>query len=129
VADREESVARASQVASAASRAVWAKHQGKAAGPALAQFRRRLELFVAALFPGAPPIVEAEQPERAPLLARLTGRVDPGRPTAAAASTDGARLQLPPVVRADPEPAAARYRLLALEQAARAHRGTPLHLP
>ncbi len=98
----------------------------------LVEVRGRLELFVRAAF-GVPLVIGvAEPPPRPSWFARLGKRIPRHlveRRTLA--STDGERLRLPRSLPAEPdaEGARARYRLLAAEQAARAARGTPRHLP
>src|SRR5690606_23661811 len=98
----------------------------------LVEVRGRLELFVRAAF-GVPLVIGvAEPPPRPSWFARLGKRIPRHlveRRTLA--STDGERLRLPRSRPAEPdaEGARARYRLLAAEQAARAARGTPRHLP
>lgn len=93
----------------------------------LARLQRRLELFLAALYRDPPRILAADPPPPATWLARAMGRA-PRHLSAstATASTDGASIWLPRALPAgDEEAAAATYRLLAIEQAARAARGTP----
>jgi nitric oxide reductase NorD protein len=125
VAEPEEVITEAAHFATTRARALWSKRRPSDAPPRLADYQRRLELLVAALFEHVPPIV-AERPAPLPLLARLALRGDRTKPGVPLASTDGARLRLPPELpRAAALDAAARYRLLALEQAARAQRGTP----
>ena len=98
----------------------------------LASVRQRLELFLRALYAEAPLIVPAD-PSPAPVwLARLMGRAPRHlTPRTALASTDGACIWLPRALDApEGEPRAlATYRLLAVEQAARAARATPGHAP
>ena len=98
----------------------------------LVRIRQRLELFLGALYVGAPAILPADPPPAPTWLARLTGRVPRhlARQTATAA-TDGARIWLPRAVECAEGAARAvhTYRLLAVEMAARADRGTPRHVP
>lgn len=112
--------------------ALWRRQRPPAAVLELAEVRGRLELLIAALFPEPPPVVVAEPPARATPLARWVRRtprhlVD----LRALPSTDGRRIQLPEsldMARGRRE-TAVRYRLLAVEQAARAQRRTPALLP
>ncbi|MFL5537408.1 MAG: nitric oxide reductase activation protein NorD [Longimicrobiaceae bacterium] len=97
------------------------------AGVPLETVRRRLELFLAALYGRGIPIAAAEAPPTPPLLRRLLRRA-PSPPRTPAASTDGARVLLPPVL-GEASDALARYQLLAVEQAERLVRGTPLLAP
>lgn len=94
----------------------------------LEDVRRRLELLVGALHADSPPISVAEPPSRPSILGRLAHRVPRHmvdlRPLA---STDGNRLRLPRELDAasGEDRARATYVMLALQQAARAARGTP----
>lgn len=98
-------------------------------GVLLESVRRRLELFLAAMYGRAIPIAEAEVPPAEPLLRRVLRR-GPRRPPGPAAWTDGERILLPPRVGdADAADALARYQLLAVEQAERLMRGTPRLAP
>jgi nitric oxide reductase NorD protein len=99
----------------------------------LARVKRRLELVAGALYGDIPSILPSDPPPRPTWLARVLGRA-PGHLSARTAppGTDGASVWLPRAIEtgADDEQAAvATYRLLALEQMARAARGTPAHAP
>ena len=98
----------------------------------LVRIRQRLELFLGALYVGAPSILPADPPPAPTWLARLAGRAPRHltRQTATAA-TDGVRIWLPRAVESSEGEARAvdTYRLLAVEMAARADRGTPRHAP
>lgn len=108
---------------------VWRQQSAGAGQATLAEARRRLDLLVAAAC-GAPlPIVRAEPPARATLFGRIARRtprhlVD----LRALPSTDGVRIRLPdlPSDGTGGDTPDRRYRLLALVQASRAARGTPL---
>ncbi|MEP6549576.1 MAG: VWA domain-containing protein [Gemmatimonadales bacterium] len=109
---------------------LWRRNTKGAPMAGLADSRRRLETLLAALYPSPLPIVSAESPAQPTLFGRLARRtprhlVD----LRALPSTDGVRIRLPPLLDAGAGDAAARYRLLAVVQAARAARGTPLLLP
>src|SRR5690606_37556720 len=99
--------------------------------PVLVDVRNRLEFFVAALCPDAPPIVVAEPPAIPHLLARMMKRIPRHLVEHAAhASTDGAKIRLPRRLgEATAGATLELYRLLALQQAFRAVRGTPAFLP
>lgn len=94
----------------------------------LADVRRRLELLVGAYHLNAPAIVVAEPLSPPSLFARLFLRIPSHmvdlRPLA---GTDGVKIRLPRAVNADDgdEAATSVYRVLALQQTARAVRGTP----
>ncbi|MGE5230374.1 MAG: nitric oxide reductase activation protein NorD [Deltaproteobacteria bacterium] len=129
MAEPEDLIAEGALLATHAARQLWARRAGADPGPGLPELRRRLELFVVALFPDSPPIGPADPPPAPTLLSRLAGRA-PDSGAEALASTDGRRIRLPRRLEAVPPPAvAARYRLLALVQAARAARGTPALIP
>src|SRR5688572_20328589 len=109
---------------------LWRRHANGAPEFGLGEARRRLETLLAALYAAPLPIVPAEAPARPTLFGRLAHRmprhlVD----LRALPSTDGARIRLPPQLDASADDPAARYRLLAVVQAARAARGTPKLLP
>ena len=99
--------------------------------PGLADLRRRLELFVAAVFPDAPEIGIAEPPAPPSFLMRLARRrTSHLHGTLALSSGDGERIRLPGTLDfLAPADIPERYRLLALEQAARVARGTMKSLP
>lgn len=109
---------------------LWRRHTNGAPVAGLADSRRRLETLLAALYASPLPLVPAESPARPTLFGRIARRtprhlVD----LRALPSTDGVRIRLPPLLDVGPYDAAARYRLLAVVQAARAARGTPRLLP
>ncbi len=129
MSEPEEVITDAALIATSAARTLWASRRTPDARAALGDVRRRVELFIATLFPGAPMIGAAEPPAPLSLLARLAGYADRAAPPIPLASVDGTRLRLPPRVDATGERAVALYRLLALEQAARAERGTTSSVP
>lgn len=109
---------------------LWRRHTKDAPVAGLADARRRLETLLAALYENPLPIVPAEAPARSSLFGRLARRtprhlVD----LRALPSTDGVRIRLPRQLDASADDGMARYRLLALVQAARAARGTSRLLP
>ncbi len=114
-------------------RDLWARRSaGEETRPLqLRDVRRRVELFVVALFPDAPEIGVADPPAPLSLLARLARRRTAHLHThSAMSSTDGIRIRLPGGLESLPASAVLdRYRLLALEQASRASRGTPAFVP
>ena len=116
------------RVAAAAARDLWWRVRPAAEAPdlVLGQVRPRLELLLNALYGRRVPILPAD-PEPAPTwLARLFGRAPRHRAgVGALAATDGRHVWLPRTLDArDGEPAALdRYRLLAVEQAARIAHG------
>ena len=107
---------------------LWRRHAANAPVLGLSDTRRRLELLVVAYRGQALPIVAAQTAARPTWFGRIARRtpkhlVD----LRALPSTDGMRIRLPPHLEAGDGSAvaAARYRLLALIQAARAARGVP----
>jgi nitric oxide reductase NorD protein len=129
VSEPEDVIIEAAHVATTAARSLWLRCAAPDDRPRLADFRRRLELFVTTLFPYAPEIGPAEPAAPRSFLARLARAAPPCR-SGPFASTDGARIRLPAAI----ENTATNgilptYRLLALEQAARAERGMPAWLP
>ncbi len=133
MAEPEDVIAEAALHATRLARELWARRVARVAEqrPGLQDLRRRLELFVAAVFPEAPEIGTAEPPPPPSFLARLARhRTSHLYSPHALASTDGVRIRLPGRLDSlPPGQIADRYRLLALEQAARAHRGTRAALP
>jgi nitric oxide reductase NorD protein len=116
------------RIAVASARDLWCRVQPPAEAPVLTleRVRRRLELFLSALH-GLTVALFPADPEPAPSgLARLLARA-PRRlaPAGALAATDGRHVWVPRALDAgNGEPAALdRYRLLAVEQAARVARG------
>jgi nitric oxide reductase NorD protein len=133
VAEPEDVIAEGALLATRAVRELWNRRAAGTTEPAprLADYRRRLELFMAAIFPDAPTIGVAEAPAPLSLLTRIARRHTAHlfSPTAMA-STDGARIKLPAELNGVPrEQVLDRYRLLALEQAARVARGTQESAP
>jgi nitric oxide reductase NorD protein len=99
----------------------------------LTRVKRRLDLVVGALYGDTPAILPSDPPPRPTWLTRVLGR-SPGHLSSrpAQASTDGASVWLPRTLALgddDESAAMTAYRLLALEQVARAVRGTPAAAP
>lgn len=109
-------------------RRLWRRNRVGPKRVELSDVRRRLELLVGAFHLDAPPIVVAEPLSPPSLFARLFLRIPSHmvdlRPLA---GTDGVKIRLPRELTAanGEEAAASVYRMLALQQAARAVRGTP----
>lgn len=97
----------------------------------LERVKRRVDLFVSALSGHVLPILPADPPPAPTWLARVFGRAPRHLDMRLAiAATDGERVWLPRRLRVDDDCGAMRtYRLLALEQVARALRGTPSLVP
>ena len=133
MAEPEDVIAEGALIATRVVRDLWARRTPGASTrpPQLQDVRRRVELFVAAVFPHAPEIGVADPPAPPSLLARLARRRTAHLfASSAISSTDGHRIRLPAAL--DSLPASAvldRYRLLALEQASRASRFTSACVP
>lgn len=145
MAEPEEVIIEGAHRATALAARLWSRHRRGPPRVELGEVRPRLELLLGALFGRALPIVPAEPPARPSFAGRLARRIPrhliDDRPIA---STDGQRVKLPPSIPlgttegervqlptsvplgTDRAATVTRYRLLALEQAARAVRGTPL---
>ena len=130
MAEPEDVIIEAAHAATTAARSLWLRCAAPDTSPHLADLRRRLDLFLATLFPDAPEIGVAEPAAPRFRLARWAAGIPAHARSGPQASTDGARLRLPAALDGV-EPAAIlpTYRLLALEQAARAERGTPAWVP
>jgi len=98
---------------------------GRAEPPALADFARRLDLFVTAVIGRSYPIRVAQPPAPANLLSRLFRDRSMPRLRQAVPATDGTGIWLPSTFGAcDPAAALDRYRATGLQQAMRAARGS-----
>jgi nitric oxide reductase NorD protein len=132
LAEPEDVIAEGALVATRVARELWARRTAEAKRPPrLQDFRLRLELFVAAVFPDTPEIGVADPPPPLSLLARLARRrTSHLHSHAALSSTDGQRIRLPGSLDGlAPSLVLGRYRLLALEQASRTSRCTASSLP
>lgn len=133
MAEPEDVIAEAALFATRRVGELWARHTERSgdAAPRLQDLRRRVELFVAAVFPDAPGIGIAEPPAVPTVLTRLSRyRTSHLYPQAALPNCDAARIRLPGHLDdVATEQIPDRYRLLALEQAARLQRGTFAVMP
>ncbi len=133
MSEPEDLLAEGALAATRLARELWGRRAAGARGerPRLTNLRRRLELLVAAVFPDAPEIGTAEAPAPLSFLTRLARRRSgPVTARSALSSTDGRRIRLPrDLDELAPDDVPLQYRLLALEQGARAARGTPAALP
>ncbi|MEP7027118.1 MAG: VWA domain-containing protein [Candidatus Eisenbacteria bacterium] len=131
MAEPEELIVEAAHAAAVHSNALWRRMRPPAPGPpGLSELKPRLELFLAALCAGAPPIVVAEPPAVPTWLGRWARRLPPHLvERRALPSTDGARLRLPPRMDEDAGQEAVAFRIVALGQALRARRGSARALP
>ncbi len=135
MAEPEDVIAEAALHATRLARELWARRVARVAEqrPGLQDLRRRLELFVAAVFPEAPEMGTAEPPPPPSFLARLA-RAPPHIPfvavrtpwlrwTACESGSPGVSILSRRGRSSTDHPP------MALEQAARAHRGTRAVLP
>ena len=132
MAEPEDVIAEAALHATRLARELWARRAGGAKPPPeLKDLRRRLELFITTVFPEVPEIGVAEPPASPSFLTSLARRQHAHLYSPfALSSTDGRRIRLPGVLESvHPAAIPERYRLLALEQAARVARGTLHCLP
>ena len=139
MAEPEEVILEGAHTATTFAARLWRRHVPGPARVELADVRSRLELIIGAIFGNAPPIVPAEPPALPSFFGRIARRIPRHLLDCRAhASTDGARIRLPralavgqtdPAALASRDQAVAAYRLLAVEQAARAARGTPAAVP
>jgi len=130
MAEPEDIIIEAAHAATSAVRALWLRRAAPDPSPRLADLRRRLDLFLATLFPDAPEIGVAQADAPRFLLARWAAGIPAHARSGPLPSTDGVRIRLPAALEGvEPDATPAAYRLLALQQAARAHRGTPALVP
>jgi nitric oxide reductase NorD protein len=134
MSEPEDLLIEGARVATSAARDLWWRVSPPTERPSLplVRIRQRLELFLHAVYADAPSIHPSDPPPAPTWLARLMGRAP--RHLAlriAVAATDGERIWLPRALEAavGEDGALSMYRLLAVEQAARAARGTPGLLP
>lgn len=113
--------------ASTAVQALWRRRRPGPPRVELGDVKGRLDLLISALFARSFRIAPAEPPARPTPMARWVHRIPRHlRFDQPLCTTDGVRIRLPPTLEAVAgEDAAVRhYRILALEQAARAERGS-----
>ncbi len=107
---------------------VWRRHRANApAGPVLqlADIAQRLDLLINAVFGRSYRLRTAQVPARATWLARTFQRQHRPRELCAIPATDGSSIWLPAETGlSDAAAALERFRILALQQAMRAHRGS-----
>lgn len=109
---------------------LWRRNRVDPHAVRLVDVRRRLELFVGAAYGCDLPIVAADAPARQSIIGRIVHRIPRQLYDLRTLSgTDGTRIRLPRfLVTTDNDTAFARYQLWAVQQAARARRGTATHL-
>jgi nitric oxide reductase NorD protein len=133
MAEAEDLITDVARHATVYAQALWRRH--RAATPqtrpvALADVAPRIELLIAAAFGTRYRLRTAQAPAPPTLLAQAFQRGDRPRAQFAVPATDGVCLWLPPDTGLeDPARAADRFRIAALQQAMRAHRGSAGQLP
>ncbi len=132
MSEPEDVILEGAHAATAYAARIWRRHVPGPPRVELAEVRRRLELLCNALFGQSLPVIASEPMARPSFAGRLARRIPRHLlDDQAQGSTDGARIRLPRAIDVPDTRAAAEttYRLLVLEQGARAARGTPAALP
>lgn len=128
MAEAEELVSDAARHATIYAQKLWRRYRPLPKGPPtalLADFAPRLDLLVNAVTGASYPIRIAQAPARPTLLARAFGRVQSPWQEHPLPATDGVRLWLPAdSALTDLERGGEAYRVMALQQALRAQRGS-----
>jgi len=131
MAEAEDVITDAARHTTAYVQALWRRHRPSPATPQtpptwrLADYAQRIDLLLVAVFAHAWPLRNAQRPAPESLLARLAKARHGPRVRVALPATDGVQIWLPGELALDAESAAAEtYRLLALQQAMRARRGS-----
>jgi nitric oxide reductase NorD protein len=131
VAEAEEVLADAALHATNFARGLWHRHRkGATAEPemSLREMAQRLDILLSSVFGKSYPIRIAQPPAPATFLTKVLRRDEGPRAMSAIPATDGTHLWLPACSMAsDAANALAQYRVLALQQATRAHRGSAQH--
>jgi nitric oxide reductase NorD protein len=130
MSEPEELILEGAHFATRLARDVWRRYGTSASDRSipLVSVRVRLEMFLTALFETAVTVTAMEPPAPVSWLSRLQRQRSHDRHDEALLSgTDGQRICLPPMLppTTNGQDAMTVYRLLAVEQAARAMRGTP----
>ena len=133
MAEAEELVSDAARHATIYAQKLWRRYRPLPKGPPtalLADVAARLDLLITAVTGSSYPIRIAQPPAQPTLLARCFRRVQSPWQQQPIPATDGQRLWLPADSGlADLEHGAETYRVMALQQALRAQRGTAKALP
>jgi nitric oxide reductase NorD protein len=130
MAEAEDVITDVARHATIFARDLWRRHRppvpkDRPDPPRLVDFARRIDLLVNGVFGVSYPIRIAQPPAPPALLTRLFRRAELPRLQQAVPATDGKSIWLPASC-GDVHPGAAleRYRVVALQQAMRAHRGS-----
>ncbi|HLU06268.1 MAG TPA: VWA domain-containing protein [Woeseiaceae bacterium] len=133
MAEAEDLITDAARHATVFMQDLWRRH---AAGPdalqplAFSDIARRLDLLIAAVFGTSYPLRVAQNPAPVTLLVKLFERHDRPRVSQAIPATDGANIWLPARIDApDDATILRRFRIVALQQASRAARGSAAAAP
>lgn len=128
MAEAEELVSDAARHATVFAQKLWRRYRPLPKGPPtalLADNAARLDLFITAVTGTSYPIRIAQPPALPTLLARLFGRIQSPWQRRAIPATDGRSIWLPPdSAIEDIKRGNEHYRVMALQQAVRAHRGS-----
>ncbi len=128
MAEAEDVIVDAARHATDYAHALWRRHRPRPAGArtwTLADLIARIDLLVVAVFGKSWPIRSARPPASTGLLARVFSFPQGPRAIAILPATDGVQIWLPADSHlTDEVQAAGFYRLLALQQATRAYRGS-----
>ena len=133
MAEAEDLITDAARHATVFMQDLWRRHAevpGAAQPLAFLDVARRLDLLVAAVFGASYPLRVAQDPAPATLLVKLFERHDRPRTVQAIPATDGTEIWLPARIDgADDAVILRRFRAVALQQAARAARGSAAEAP
>ena len=138
MAEAEDVITDAARHATIYARALWRRHRPPVAGPPLLRLgdvAQRLDLLLSAVFGHSVPLRVAQAPAPPSWLARLLLRYPlPSPSVQALAATDGHSVWLPAALptqngSSSSSAAAERFRVLALQQAMRAARGSARQAP
>jgi nitric oxide reductase NorD protein len=128
MAEAEEVISSAARYATVFARDLWQRHRAlpeQPVGTALRDVSARIDLLITAIFGTRYPIRPAQPPARPTLLSIVLKRSRQRRLREAIPATNGVSLWLPPDSgMSDRSLAMERYRVVALQQATRAHRGS-----
>jgi nitric oxide reductase NorD protein len=127
MAEAEDVIIDAARHATSYAQSLWSRHakRGRRPAPALSELAPRLTLLVTAVTGRAFPFRFAQPPAPPTLLTKLFRRSEGPIWTHAVPATDGTHIWLPAdLSRSSPEAVLASYRIIALQQAIRALRGS-----
>lgn len=131
--EAEEVLSDAARHATVFVRDLWQRHHRRPAGPptiALMDVASRIDLLITSVFGGSMPVRVAQPPAPPTLLGTLFAYRRLPRFARSVPGTDGASLWLPRELGiTDREAALRHYRVMAVQQAMRARRGSPLGRP